>query len=54
MEAIGFISEKTTVADARAKMSSIPNCNDVFVTASGNPDERATGWFTNTLLAGIQ
>ncbi len=52
--AIGFIPESATVAAARAKMSSIKNCNDVFVTPSGRPDERATGWFTNTLLAGIQ
>ncbi|MGA2010041.1 MAG: hypothetical protein ABSH51_05850 [Solirubrobacteraceae bacterium] len=54
VNAIGFIPESATVADARAKMGSIKNCNDVFVTASGKRDERATGWFTNTLLAGIQ
>jgi hypothetical protein len=54
VEAIGFIPESATVADARSKMASIKNCNDVFVTASGNPNERATGWFTNTLLAGLQ
>ena len=29
-------------------------CNDVFVTASGKRDERAIGWLTNTLLAGVQ
>ena len=54
IEAIGFVSEKATVADARAEMASIKNCNDVFVTSSGTRDERATGWLTNTLLAGIQ
>jgi hypothetical protein len=54
VKAIGFVSERATVADARAKMGSIKNCNDVFVTPNGNPDERATGWLTNTLLAGIQ
>jgi hypothetical protein len=54
VRAIGFVSERATVADARAKMGSIKNCNDVFVTPNGNPDERATGWLTNTLLAGIQ
>ena len=54
IEAVGFVSERATVADARAKMASIKNCNDVFVTSSGTRDEHATGWLTNTLLAGIQ
>jgi hypothetical protein len=54
VEAIGFVSEKATVADARAVMASIKNCNDVFVTSSGKRDERAIGWLTNTLLAGVQ
>jgi hypothetical protein len=48
------VSEKATVVDARAVMASIKNCNDVFVTSSGRRDERAIGWLTNTLLAGIQ
>jgi hypothetical protein len=54
VEAIGFVSEKATIADARAVMASIKNCNDVFVTASGKSEERAIGWLTNTLLAGVQ
>jgi hypothetical protein len=54
IEALGFVSENATVADARAKMGSIQFCNDVFVTATGERHERALGWFTNTLLAGIQ
>jgi len=54
VEAIGFVAEKATVADARAVMASIKNCNDVFVTTSGKRDERAIGWLTNTLLAGVQ
>src|SRR5438876_724908 len=54
VKAMGFVSERATVADARAKMGSIKNCNDVFATANGNPDERAIGWLTNTLLAGIE
>ena len=43
-----------TVAEARTVMSSIAHCNDVFVTASGKREERAIGWLTNTLLAGVQ
>jgi hypothetical protein len=54
VEAIGFVPERATVADARRVMASIKNCNDVFVTTHGKRDERATGWLTNTLLAGVQ
>jgi hypothetical protein len=54
VEAIGFVSQRATVADARAVMASIKNCNDVFVTSSGKREERAIGWLTNTLLAGVQ
>jgi|SRR6266496_1031399 hypothetical protein len=54
VEAIGFVAEKATVAEARAVMVSIKNCNDVFVTTNGKRDERAIGWLTNTLLAGVQ
>lgn len=48
VEAIGL------VAEARALMSSIPKCNDIFVTANGQAGERATGWLTNSLLAGLR
>ncbi len=54
LEANGFVSRDATVAEARTVMSSIVHCNDVFVTASGKRDERAIGWLTNTLLAGVQ
>ena len=54
IEAIGFVHENATVADARRVMGSTKNCNDVFVTSTGKRDERAVGWLTNTLLAGVQ
>ncbi len=54
IEAIGFVSETATIAEARRVMSSIENCNDMFVTSTGNRDERAIGWLTNTLFAGVQ
>ena len=54
IEAIGFVSEKAAIADARTVMASIKNCNDVFITSGGKRDERAIGWLTNTLLAGVQ
>jgi hypothetical protein len=52
--AIGFVSEKATVADARKEMGSTKYCNDVFVTQTGKREDPAVGWLTNTLLAGIQ
>jgi hypothetical protein len=54
IKAIGFVSEEATVADSRRTMASITHCNDVFVTKTGNRDEPAIGWLTNTLLAGVQ
>jgi hypothetical protein len=54
LEANGFVARDATVAGARAVMSSIEKCNDIFVTESGKRDERAIGWLTNTLLAGVQ
>jgi hypothetical protein len=54
IEANGFISQNSTVAEARRVMASIELCNDVFVTPTGKRDERAVGWLTNTLLAGVQ
>ena len=54
VDAVAFVPEKATVGDARRAMTSIKNCNDVFVTATGKKEERAIGWLTNTLLAGVQ
>jgi hypothetical protein len=54
IEAIGFISEKAEISEARYVMASIDNCNDIFVTPTGKRDERAIGWLTNTSLAEIQ
>jgi len=54
VEAMAFVSEKATVADAREAMASTENCNDVFVTPTGKREERMIGWLTNTLLAGVQ
>jgi hypothetical protein len=54
VDAIAFVPETATIGDARRAMTSIKNCNDVFVTATGKKEERAIGWLTNTLLAGVQ
>ena len=54
VEAVGFVAETATLADARTVMASVKYCNDVFVTGNGKREERAIGWLTNTLLAGVQ
>ena len=54
IKANGYVAKTATVADARSVMAAIDNCNDIFVTDTGKPDERAIGWLTNTLLAGLQ
>jgi hypothetical protein len=51
--AIGFVSVHDLVETARAEMASIPNCNDVFVTADGSATGAVQGWLTNTDLAGL-
>lgn len=51
VEAIGFVPSDATVAEARAEMGRIPNCNDVFVTRAGKREEPILGWLTNTDLA---
>jgi hypothetical protein len=54
VEAIGFVAQDATLAEARVAMTSVKSCNDVFVTAHGKRDEPAVGWLTNTLLAGVE
>jgi hypothetical protein len=54
ISAIGFVAEDATISDARTVMAATPNCNDIFVTKDGKPNESVAGWLTNTLLAEIQ
>jgi hypothetical protein len=54
IKAIGFVALDAALKEARAKMSAIPGCNDVFVTKGGQGDELMLGWLTNTDLAGVQ
>lgn len=48
---IGWVSQTATLADAKAKMEGTPNCQDVFVTASGSNIEPVLGWVTNVEIA---
>jgi hypothetical protein len=50
--ALGFVGLRDQVDRARVAMRSVPNCNDVFVTSTGDKAGTVIGWITNTLLAG--
>ncbi|MEV0357750.1 hypothetical protein AB0H71_17005 [Nocardia sp. NPDC050697] len=53
-EAVAFIPITATLGEARDQMHYVNGCNDIFVTASGNPSEPVLGWLTDNLLATIQ
>jgi hypothetical protein len=53
IRAIAWVPQNGTISQARAQMKAVPNCNDVFVTATGKETEPVLGWLTNTALAGI-
>jgi len=44
------VSERASMAEAKSAMLSVPDCRDVFVTASGTKDEPLLGWITNVRL----
>jgi hypothetical protein len=48
---IGWVGEKSTLADAKAKMESIEGCQDVFVTSDGTEKQPILGWITNIEIA---
>src|SRR5207249_1769896 len=44
---LAFCGVDATLAAAKQAMEKTPQCQDVFVTASGQPDEPVVGWLTN-------
>ena len=48
---IAWVAQNATLADAKDKMVSTPDCQDVFVTASGANTEPVLGWITNADIA---
>jgi hypothetical protein len=48
---IAHVSQDSTLADAKAKMTSVPDCQDVIVTATGQATEPVLGWVTNAAIA---
>ena len=45
-----LVSETATMADAKAKMSANPSCEDVFVTKTGAAAEAVVGWVTDNAI----
>jgi CBS domain-containing protein len=48
ISAVVFVPPETSMADARLTMVAKKNCQDVFITPGGRPDEPILGWLTNT------
>ena len=45
-----FVPIGATLTEAKDNMEKTENCQDVFVTEHGNPDEPVQGWLTNVEL----
>jgi hypothetical protein len=52
-EAFGVIGRRATIAEARTKVDSMPDCRDLFVTETGKATESVLGYLTNLDLTGI-
>jgi len=50
-KSITFVPAKATVGDAKAQMEKTKNCQDVFVTENGKPEEPIIGWLPNTEIS---
>jgi len=50
-KSIAFVSAKATLGDAKAAMEKMKNCQDVFVTENGKPEEPIVGWLPNTEIS---
>lgn len=48
---LAFVSLTATVEDAKRIMEATKNCQDVFVTETGQKDEPVKGWLTNIEIA---
>ena len=48
---IAYVGIDATLADAKAKMEAVSDCQDVIVTDDGSPDKPVRGWLTNVQIA---
>ena len=46
-DAIAFVPNTATILEAKEEMEKINNCQDIFVTKTGNREEEVFGWLTN-------
>jgi CBS domain len=53
VKAIAVVGPNASLNDARAAMTAVDGCNDVFVTSNGQRTDPILGWLTNTDLAGL-
>ena len=44
---LAFVPESATLGDAKKMLDTVTNCRDVFITATGSPDEPMIGWLSN-------
>jgi hypothetical protein len=44
------VAERARLADAK-KLTANADCHDIFVTATGSPDEPLLGWLTNEIIS---
>jgi hypothetical protein len=50
-DAIAFVSNDSTIKDAKEAMEAVENCQDVFVTETGSREEEILGWLTNVAVS---
>ena len=46
-----FVSLAATIGDAKAAMTKVRDCRDVFVTETGSAQEEVLGWITDVIIA---
>jgi hypothetical protein len=47
---LDVVSERASLAEAKAKMNATPDCEDIFVTKTGRMTECVTGWITDNVI----
>ena len=50
LESAAFVTERATMGEAKAAMSSGDHCQDVFVTKNGKRSGKVVGWLTNNVI----
>jgi hypothetical protein len=45
-----IVDKDARLSEAHTRMTSLPDCRDVFVTANGSPESPVQGWVTNVIL----